>query len=282
MSRDKLIKIEQADGEMHRVIVNTADVTNNGKTVICYYDLSNRMRFSYAEIINVDGVYYVNPVQHEWNYYSVKFKEHDNEFSNSIIETLPEEIEIYGKDKKTGKPIPVVVTKEKPVKEEKKTTAYFLTAIMYANRGEDLVVKDGYTNYPPLFFTRRILDEDSLTEVYKKKNIEAKDHDELLKLIDNSFKSKLRVSTVPEDLRFDVSSGNKYYINFSSCDDEVLFYEVAECDEIKVDTSLHIQSDLYEDNLSSALHHELPIEITTNNDVIAYDANSINGRKRAI
>ena len=58
--------------------------------------------------------------------------------------------------------VPTDTKKVSYVDVPRNTTAYFLTAIIYANRGDDLYVNDGYSNFPPVFFTRRMLDDDAL------------------------------------------------------------------------------------------------------------------------
>ena len=92
--------------------------------------------------------------------------------------------------------------------------------------------------------------------------------------INSSLKEKMHISNMPEDCKYEVSSGNKYYVNFSSCDDEDIFLHVALADEIKLDTALGIKSGVYDDNLSSALHQEIPFEITANHEVIRYSNNT--------
>lgn len=273
----RLIDMAQPDGSFHKVVVSQADVTNNGEIVVSYADYTDGRHYSFAELVYDDGVYYRNPTQNDWNYYVRNFQEHDQDFSNSVLSALDGKVNLFdGKDKKVSKE--EIVEK----KEENKTTAYFLTAIMYANRGESMIIKDKMYDSPPIFFTHKILDKDSLKEEYKKMNVHPDDHDELLKKINLKFPDKVNISNIGENLLFEVSSGNRYYINFSSCDNEELFWDVCLCDEIKVDISLGIQSGLYPDNLSAALHHELPLQIITDGDVETYYANSNKGHKSMI
>ena len=277
---DRVIQIENVDGSVHKIIPLQADITNNGKVVINYCDLSNHMRLSYAELINVNGVYYKNPYPHEWNYYTVRFKEHLKEYSDSIIMELKDKIELYGeKDKTTGKVKPVIVPVEPPqtIKKEKKGEVYNITAIMCANRGESLIVKDKYTYYSPVFFSRA--ETATNLEIYKKTDIYKKDQEDLIRQINFKFNDKIDLNFVPDNVMYKVSSGNTYYVNFSSCDDEDMYWKIALANEIRVDKTLNIQSGIYEDNLSSALHHELPVELAMNSGVLKYEANSIKGHR---
>lgn len=264
----KWINLKDKDGSIHRIAVLGADVTHNGEVVISYNDYTDGIHPGYAELIKVDGVYYNNYNKREWNYYATKFNDFNSQVSNSIVDSLPEDVDLYiGKKKKekkkTNKPLNI-----------NNTTAYFLTVIIYANRGADLYTYDGYSNLPPIYFTRRMVDNDSLEEVYKKKNIDEADSDELMEKINSSLKGKMHISNMPEDFKYEVSSGNKYYVNFCSCDDEDIFLHVALADEIKLDTALGIKSGVYDDNLSSALHQEIPFEITANHEVIRYSNNT--------
>ena len=269
----KWINLRDKDNSIHRIAVLAADVTSDDKIIISYNDYTDGIHPGYAELINIDGVYHSKFDKREWNYYSTKFKDHDEELSNSIINALPEQVELYiEKNKKENRrKVPTDTKKVSYVDVPRNTTAYFLTAIIYANRGDDLYVNDGYSNLPPVFFTRRMLDDDVLVETYKKRNIDPKDHDELIEQINTTLRGKMHISTLPEDFRYEVSSGNKYYVNFSSCDNEKLFCEVALSDEIRSEISVGIKSGIYDDNLSAALHRELLLELVSNDDVIRYE-----------
>ena len=142
------------------------------------------------------------------------------------------------------------------------------------------MVRDEFTSLPPIFFSVPVLsDEGDLFEEYRKMNI-GEDREELERRIINSFDDIIDISSIPEDQVFVLSSGNKYHINFSSCDDEELFGKLASCDKIRVNVTNSISKVLYYDNLSCALHHELPLELASDNTIIKYDTNSSVGRKQ--
>ena len=251
----KIIEIVFPDGSTHKVLLLGCDTTRFKERVLTYYDLDNDMRSGFTEILEIDGKYYNNPDTQKWEYYVRRFETYNPEKSDSFIDELPDKIELYTRkeNNKSNK-------KEVSTVQEKKSK--YITAIMYANRGESLVVKDG-DSLPPVFFTLESSNSD--VEIYKRINISKKDKEEILKDMDNVFRGIIDVSLIPPDLLFTPSSGNKYYITFASCDDKDLFNEIVLCDEIKVEGSLNnIQSGLYPDNLSSALHNELPIEIEKN------------------
>lgn len=265
----KWVDLVENDSSIHRIAVLAADVTKDNRVVISYNDYTDGVRPGYAELVMINGRYYKMFYKREWNYYSTKFRDHDSQLSNSIIESLPEKIDLYV-DKKTS----ILENNSLDISTiqniNKKTTAYFLTAIVYANRGHDSYVKNGYSNLPPIFFTRRMYDEDNFVEIYKKKNIESDDINELLVRIDASLGIKNNISMMPENLKYEVSSGNKYYVNFSSCDNEELFCNIALSDELRVNINRGIKSGEFVDNLSSSLHRELPLEVVNNGEIIAY------------
>ena len=279
----RTIEIEFPDKSFHKVILLGADTTRYGEIVLTYYVLDNNMRTGWSEIIKDKDKYYIKPDTQDWNYYGCRLKSRDNDISDSLINSLPERLELFVKEeeKKTRKKSSVI---EKPnvvsLINEKTIKPKLLTAIMYANRGESLMVRDEFTSLPPIFFSVPVLsDEGDLFEEYRKMNI-GEDREELERSITNFFDDIIDISSIPEDQVFVLSSGNKYHINFSSCDDEELFGKLASCDKIRVNVTNSISKVLYYDNLSCALHHELPLELDFDNTIIKYDTNSSVGRKQ--
>ena len=293
----KNMSISYPDGSIHNVIVTQADVTKNGHIVICYYDITDGMRAAFSEIIKEDDQYYKNPNHHEWEYYVNRFQPFDREISDFIVGSLPDKLGLYNKtaNKPELPPDPINIKNNKDnevyrylykEKEPEKVKvkngkSYYITAVMYANRGESLVAYDG-TDLPPAFFYKPIISEfGSLEEVYKKTTIESKkDEDELLNKMKNRLGNIVDVSLIPEDRKFELSSGNRYFVTFASCDDEGLFQEVSNSKKVCVDISTNVSDSLYPDNLSIALHHELPLEITINGKTVRYEANSNIARKK--
>lgn len=255
MKKEKrIIEIVYPDGIAHKVLLLSADTTRFKEHVLTYYDLDNAKRSEFTEILYIDGKYYNNPNTQEWDYYVRRFEAYDPEKSADFIDKLPEKIELD--------------TRKKDNKSKKqKTTNRYITAVLYANRGKSLIIKEGEDYLDSVFFTLESSKSD--IEVYKRININEKDKEEILKDMEKAFEDRIDVSLVPPDLLFTPSSGNLYHITFASCDDKDLFNEIGLCDEIKVEGLLdNIQSGLYPDNLSSALHNELPIEIEKNGTVV--------------
>ena len=280
----RIIEIEFPDKSFHKVILLGADITRYGEIVLTYYVLDNNMRTGCSEIIKDKDKYYIKPDTQDWNYYGCRLKSRDNDISDSLINSLPKRLELFVKEeeKKTRKKKSSVIEKPNVVSliNEKTIKPKLLTAIMYANRGESLMVRDEFTSLPPIFFSVPVLsDEGDLFEEYRKMNI-GEDREELERRIINSFDDIIDISSIPEDQVFVLSSGNKYHINFSSCDDEELFGKLASCDKIRVNVTNSISKVLYYDNLSCALHHELPLELASDNTIIKYDTNSSVGRKQ--
>lgn len=272
----KMVNVEIPDGTTHNMMVTHADITNDGKIVLSCYDLNNSMHVALVEIMNVDGVYYKNPEQCELNEYVRKFQPFDKAFSEAVVDRLPEKLEIYDEEKFKPKESKGLVPEGTP-KEIRPPKTYTITAVMYANRGEALVVYDGLTTHKPLFFTAPSLSGEE--EVYKRFDIDPKVQKELIRKIEIRLGEVIDLSMIPSDRKFELSSGDKYFITFASCDDENLFKQVASSCELKTDATRNIESDLYLDRLSLALHHELPLELLLNGKTIRYETNSSVARK---
>ena len=277
------INMEEPDGTMHRVLLYEVDITNDGRIVASYaYFVDGNRRYAYAELVNVNGVFCRNANPKEID--SNKFLPFDKEFSDSIIRCLEREVKLYkGSDKKivtTGK-------KKSPIKKKETNKLYEITAVMVANRGEDITIIDKDYKWPLLFFSKIDTYNDSIKK-YIRMNISPEDYDELMRKIEYKLPGKVNISSLPRGDEIDpiiVSSGHKYKIEYSSIainedqNDEELFYDLAQCDEIRVDSSFKKLYDLYPDVLSSALHHELPMELVTDGDVIKYVENSKRSNK---
>ena len=281
----KYIKISYPDGSVHSVIVTQADVTNDDRVVISYYDYTDGIRVNFAELIKVDNKYYKNSEEHEWNEYVRKFKPFDRTLSNNIIESLPDIIELYdskvdGASKINENSILAESEIDKVVPTPGKINR--IMAVLYANNGGSVVKYDG-DNPAPIFFTLpEITREDPLKEVYKSIDIDDDDTNELVRYIQARLGDETDVSLLQPNRRFEVSSGNKYSITFVACDEKGLFYEVAASDKLFVDMSVASAYGYYADPLSLALHHELPLELSINGKTIRYDVNSNIGHKKVV
>lgn len=269
----KMVNVEIPDGTTHNMMVTHADITNDGKIVLSCYDLNNSMHVALIEIMKENGEYYRNPKQRELAEYVRNFQAFDKGFSEAVVNALPDKLEIYNEEKVKAKES----EKETIVKENRNSKTYTITAVMYANRGEALVVYDGLTTHKPLFFTAPSLSGEE--EVYKRFDIDPEVQKELIRKIEIRLGEVIDLSMIPSDRKFELSSGDKYFITFASCDDENLFKQVASSCELKTDATRNIESDLYLDRLSLALHHELPLELSLNGKTIRYETNSSVARK---
>ena len=294
----KYIKISYPDGSLHSTIVTQADVTRGGTIVISYYDISDSMHASFTELIQKDGQYYKNPEHQDWSYYVSRFKPFDRELSDSIVSSLPEKLGIYDKTV-AGPQLPQNSSSNKnenneneyyqynenePEKEEVPAgISYYITAVMYANQGDSFVSYDEPGLLPVFLSERKMSDSGPLKEEYKKIDIEDNDLRELLYEFETRFGSNFDVSTIPADCKFELSSGNKYYVTFASCDEDQIFQGVRACSKVSADISI-IRPDesSYPDNLSAALHHDLPLEITVKDRTIRYEQYSNYGRKKVM
>jgi hypothetical protein len=297
---EKMIEMEYPDG-IHKVIVTQADITNDGRIVISYYDLSDNMSASFSEIVNIGGKFYKNPNHKDWEYYVLNFRPFDYAFSNSIVNSLSRNISLLNMEGLKKKTSPEIIPPKKEViyvnpeviedhfkhKNPNKNVEIpfekenYITAVMYANRGGSLLIYDNYSDLQPVFFKRKTMSEHGpISEVYKKAELNMNDELELCRKIEEKLGSKVDISLIPEDREIKLSNGKTYYINFASCDDNYLFQEVAASEKVSADISMPIDSTEYPDNLSLALHHVIPLEVTIKGTTVRYEANSNFGRKK--
>ena len=86
------VHIRYPDNVLHTVIVYRVDRTTDGRVIISYFDVTDGNSDSYSEIINVNGQWMKKPEHLDWNQY--EFIEFDSAFNDSVINSLPERIEI--------------------------------------------------------------------------------------------------------------------------------------------------------------------------------------------
>ena len=282
----KSIEMSFLDGSMHKVIVTQADVTNDDRIVISYYDFSDGVHASFSELVKVGEKYYRNPNVHEWKDYVHKFKPFDRGLSDRIVESLPEKIGLYDSNVEYDNPVVLGEVpnigdlEDKPIVKPGKVN--YIMAVLYANNGGTVVKYDG-TNPSPIFFALpEITKDDPMKEVYKSIEIDEDDTKELVRYIEARLGDESDISLISPNRRFEVSSGNKFAVTFVSCDERPLFYEVAASDKLAVDMSVSSAYGYYSDPLSLALHHELPLELTINGKTLRYEVNSNVGHKKVV
>lgn len=293
------VDITYPDGSVHHVIVYQANVTNDGRIVISYYDVSNDMQDSFTEIIAVNGEFQKNPYHNNWEYYERCFRPFDRELSDQIILALKEKVKTY-------KPIPELnetkaeenetKTLEEPVDPPNRQEIHYINSVIFANAGGSMVnmypttyengllKKQKYNLYNGTTFfgnpyTYTIAN--SRMERYAKLDINENDKKVIIDTLINYFGENFDISSIPDMLKIKINSRKSFMIDFSSCDNWQHFNRVKDSDSISIDLT-NVEKTTYPDYLSSALHFELPHEINIAGigKRYGYDANMSNKQIR--
>ena len=267
------------DKTVHQVVVYQANITQDGKVVISYYDMTEGMQDSFSEIINIDGVMTKKENSLEWNDYVKQFKPFSKNMSDRMVISFPEVIGLYN-EKLQEVELPskdeIDRLKNNSLTIQDLDSSYKpLNVVLFANQGETTVnlklAKENnnlreYDLYAGSAFLEKSKDEMlELEETYYRSNISKQDKREIIYLIKYAFGSKFDIETLPV-INYKTASGNNYSLSFSSCSSRSLFLQVKLADSLIVnndfETSRH-----YRSNLSSALHYEKPLEIKTGGNI---------------
>lgn len=275
------IDIQYPDGAIHSVSVYRADVTYDNRVVISYYDISNRMVNSYTEIRQVDGEFYKVLEHLEWEEYEQNFQPFNQGLSDSIIRALNDTLNIYTPHARKivdENPRPIALTQAAMVNppDIHKRGLYQINSVLFANGHKSRInlnafkTKDGKTvqqRYDLLaccaFFNRPIFKNEPMTEDFHRFKVDKADRYDIINYLINLYGDSFDVSDIPDRLRIPCSSGNIFLVTFSSCDDWKLFLNVQGADRLTV-YEQNISDITYPDYLSSALHYELPLDISIN------------------
>ena len=264
------------DNRLHSIIVYQVDRTSDGRIVISYYDITDGNIDSYSEIVNNNGEWMKNPEHLDWNAY--EFIEFDPLFNNSVINSLPDKIEISKPKLEVLKETmpQVIALEEKFVIEPPKHRLISLQMISFANEGEDIInlrptkyengnlTEQEYSFEACTSFFRngQITDDDSsLTLEFRRINIDENDKKEIYEHIKLFIARGGKVSISDNNyLQIETKSNKKYTIDWSSCNSWNLFLNTQSASQLLVDVS-SVSNVTFPDELSSALHYELPLKM---------------------
>lgn len=274
--RKKIIMVDE-NGQLHNIRLKSADITHDGEVVISYRDyFEGSMHDSFAEIVNANDNYYIKPTKKVWNYYSCKFNSFDSEKSNEIIEKIQRQGGLGVYDISKGKIKKINKTKKNNDELSTKTldmcNTYFISCVFLTENGSVVDLKD-VDNLKMLFFEQPYISRvGNPGKKYKKTDIDIYDKDEIRKLLIGRHASgsgKFDITEAEEPFeKFITSSRNIYHISFSFCENTNLFELISNfgCSYITINDSEDTVPLIYDD-LTSALHRQLPITIGIDNGI---------------
>lgn len=265
------------DNRLHSILVYRVDRTSDGRIVISYYDITDGNIDSYSEIVNNNGEWMKNPEHLDWDTY--EFIEFDPLFNNSVINSLPDKIEISKPKLEVLKETTLqgIALADSIFIEPPKNRLIHIQMISFANEGEDIInlhptkYENGFLTEQEYsfeagtsFFTNgRLTDDDSsLTLGFKRINID--ERKEIYEHIKSSIARDGKVSISDNNcFQIKTKSNTKYTINWSSCNSWKLFLATQAASQLLVDVS-SVSNVTFPDELSSALHYELPLKMIIN------------------
>lgn len=268
------------DNSLHSIIVYQSDMTTDGRVVISYYDITAGNIDSYSEIINVNGEWVKNPEHLDWDSY--EFIEFDPAFNSSVINSLPDKMEL-AKPKEMKKPIETdtIALTDNMSKDPQVHRIHHIQMISFANEGNDIInlhpttyesgvstVQEYSFGACSSFFSEGRMNGDvnsnSLDLNFRNLNINENDKKDIFEYI-QSFVAKGEKINISDNVQFSVEtkSNTKFIIDWSSCNSWDLFLSTQAAEQLIVDIS-NVSGVTYPDDLSSALHYELPLEMLIN------------------
>lgn len=284
------ITIKYPDGTLHSISVYRVDRTRDGRVIISYYDNTNSGEDSFTEIRLYDGEWQKVPSHGEWSEYSEQFLPFNQQYSDQIIMSLPELIQLFGTQKQeTQQEIQQpIALKQSDVLNPPKKPLEHITVVLFANAGGSRVEQTS-TTYDSNTNTSQnqindILNNSAVfkgpyvgeTEAYRKYDISNQEKQEIFERLIQDYGFNFDISDIPPRRQMN----SKYRVSFSSCDSwNLLVNDIIPADELFIDCS-DTSNATYPDNLSSALHYELPLEIRIGNNIKTNGVERKNGQYR--
>ena len=286
-----------SDNSLHSILVYQADMTSDGRIVISYYDITDGNSDSYSEIVNVNGEWMKNPEHLDWDAY--EFIEFDPSFNSSVINSLPDKMEVAKPKVEMVKEIETegITLTDSIGMEPTKHRMVHIQMISFANEGEDNInlhpttysggnlteQEYSFGACTSFFSAQGIISEESnsnsLDLGFRRINISENDKKDIYEYIKSSMARGGKIN-ISDNVSFKVEtkSNTQYIIDWSSCNSWGLFLNTQAAEQLIVDVS-SVSNATFPDELSSALHHELPLKMLINGN---YHSNGIESSKESI
>lgn len=292
INKSRKLNILYPDYKLHPIIAEYVQVTENEEYVFSYLELRNgKLVPCFTELVFLDGEWYKNPFHKEYEEY--KFKSFDEELSNDIIVQMPQQLHFrisLGPSSKFYDLEPVesesLTSKVDNIEESEKVPNY-LYMVLIANDGDSYIDKhlDGKEynfdfTFPvfglPINVKHEAYSTDSKSDInsdveyqqneYSKEELPISVRREVVDFLKRDTSEKFDIRDLPI-FEYTTQNGEEYSICFVSCSNLDLFNEIYKSQNVLTDISAE-RSFLYDNDLESGLHYEIPLTITLSGNEI--------------
>lgn len=274
----------------HPVVASDVRMTKDGRFVLTYYEIKKNVLFlDYTEIVNSNGEWGRYPFKKSYDSY--EFLEYDKDFSNHIVEELPQDLKFkvfVRKGSKEGNAH--VINNERAYNDVLDQTGSevvndddnvrYLYMVLLATEGDKYLVKQEDDLYYKFDFPFPIF---SLPyEIYHEPNKNDSNLDEnynvgytqeeheredlpvsmrrlIKQFLEEQEGNKIDITGLPILEIPNDETGERIRICFVSCPNLALFSDVYKADSLSVDKD--VEKNSFDNTLESALHYERPLII---------------------